>query len=92
MVLGLSEARFLFLTLTFRNVSHGSDFQEITQVEASTKFREPSIMDEDTIGSFSRRNEDQDDLSDLLNSKKVRFSVWLLGESTSISEQFFNGQ
>ena len=29
-------------------------------------------MDEDTIGSFSRRNDqDNDDLSDLLNNKKV---------------------
>ena len=29
-------------------------------------------MDEDTIGSFSRRNDqDNDDLSDLLSNKKV---------------------
>ena len=76
--MGLGGLRYVrsiisYFTLTFRNVSHGSDFQEITQVEASTKLREPSIMDEDTIGSFSRRNEDQDDLSDLLNSKKVTY-------------------
>ena len=59
-------------TVYFRNVSHNSDFQEIRQVEASTKFKEPSIMDEDSIGSFSRRNDqDNDDLSDLLNNKKV---------------------
>jgi len=40
-------------------------------VEASTRFKEPSIMDEDTIGSFSRRKEEGDDLSDLIGSKKV---------------------
>ena len=59
----------------FRNVSHESDFQEIRQVEASTKFREPSILDEESIGSFSRSKngtvEGSDDLSDLLGSKKV---------------------
>ena len=72
MVLGTLKVPFRSLPVTFRNVSHGSDFQEITQVEASTKFREPSIMDEDTIGSFSRRNDqDNDDLSDLLSNKKV---------------------
>ena len=61
-----------FNTTYFRNVSHNSDFQEIRQVEASTKFKEPSIMDEDSIGSFSRRNDqDNDDLSDLLSNKKV---------------------
>lgn len=59
-----------------RNVSHNSDFQEIRQVEASTKFKEPSIMDEDSIGSFSRRNDqDNDDLSDLLNNKKNHSSM-----------------
>ena len=56
-----------------RSVSHNSDFQEIRQVEATTKFKEPSIMDEESIGSFSRRNEQaDDDLSDLLSSKKVQ--------------------
>jgi len=54
-----------------RNVTHDSDFQEIRQVEASTRFKEPSIMDEESIGSFSRRKDDQDDLSDLMGSKKV---------------------
>jgi len=55
-----------------RNVSHDTDFQEIRQVEASTKFREPSILDEESM-SFGRRNNDagDDDLSDLLGSKKV---------------------
>jgi len=56
----------------FRNVSHGTDFQEIRQVEASTKFREASIMDEDSIGAFSRTTEKRadDDLSDLLGESK----------------------
>jgi len=54
-----------------RNVSHDTDFQEIRQVEASTRFKEPSIMDEEQMGSFSRRSEESDDLSDLLGSKKV---------------------
>merc|ERR1711990_1002512 len=55
-----------------RNVSHEKDSQEIRQVEASTKFREPSILDEESM-SFGRRNNDagDDDLSDLLGSKKV---------------------
>ena len=54
-----------------RNVSHDTDFQEIRQVEAPTRFKEPSIMDEEQMGSFSRRSEESDDLSDLLASKKV---------------------
>ena len=60
----------------FRNVSHDTDFQEIRQVEASTKFREPSILDEESM-SFGRRNNDagDDDLSDLLGSKKVMFTT-----------------
>ena len=57
--------------LCCRNVTHDSDFQEIRQVEATTRFKEPSIMDEDNIGSFSRRKDDADDLSDLMGSKKV---------------------
>ena len=62
--------------LYFRNVSHDTDFQEIRQVEASTKFREPSILDEESM-SFGRRNNDagDDDLSDLLGSKKVMFTT-----------------
>ena len=62
----MTHAKFL------RNVSHDTDFQEIRQVEASTKFREPSILDEESM-SFGRRNNDagDDDLSDLLGSKKV---------------------
>ena len=45
-------------------------------MEASTKFREPSILDEESM-SFGRRNNDtgDDDLSDLLGSKKVMFTT-----------------
>lgn len=45
-------------------------------MEASTKFREPSILDEESM-SFGRRNNDagDDDLSDLLGSKKVTFTT-----------------
>ena len=45
-------------------------------MEASTKFREPSILDEESM-SFGRRNNDagDDDLSDLLGSKKVMFTI-----------------
>lgn len=63
----------------FRNVSHNSDFQEIRQVEASTSFKEPSILDEDSIGSFSRHGgtsnggAKSDDLSDLLSASSRRF-------------------
>ena len=69
------------LNYFFRNVSHGTDFQEIRQVEASTKFREASIMDEDSL--FNQRSSTNteranDDLSDLLGGgKKVEFSYFL---------------
>jgi len=72
-----------------RSVSHNSDFQEIRQVEATTKFKEPSIMDEESIGSFSRRNDQpDDDLSDLLSSKKSHSSMD--NESRSSSSQRSN--
>ena len=68
--------RITYFEQNFRNVSHDTDFQEIRQVEASTKFREPSILDEESM-SFGRRNNDagDDDLSDLLGSKKVMFTT-----------------
>ena len=69
----------------FRNVSHDTDFQEIRQVEASTRFKEPSIMDEEQMGSFSRRSEESDDLSDLLGSKKV----WLDGSLSKMNTLSF---
>jgi len=53
-----------------RTVTHDSDFQEIRQVEASTTFKEPSIMDDESMGSFSRRKEETDDLADLYAARK----------------------
>ena len=61
-----------FLALFFRTVTHDTDFQEIRQVEASTTFKEPSILDEESMGSFSRRKEENDDLADLYAARKVR--------------------
>ncbi|CAG5091456.1 Oidioi.mRNA.OKI2018_I69.PAR.g13056.t2.cds [Oikopleura dioica] len=53
-----------------RTVTHDTDFQEIRQVEASTTFKEPSILDEESMGSFSRRKEENDDLADLYAARK----------------------
>jgi len=63
---------FKFFFLFFRTVTHDSDFQEIRQVEASTTFKEPSIMDDESMGSFSRRKEETDDLADLYAARKVK--------------------
>ena len=61
-----------------RTVTHDSDFQEIRQVEASTTFKEPSIMDDESMGSFSRRKEETDDLADLYAERKVTQNFWFV--------------
>ena len=75
---GTENFKIYQINFRSRTVTHDSDFQEIRQVEASTTFKEPSIMDDESMGSFSRRKEDTDDLADLYAARKVKHTFWFV--------------